>query len=450
MKEGTGKERKQRQSLSRRSFLGTAAAGAAAFTVVPRSVLGGSGTTPPSEKLNIAGVGIGGMGKNNVNAVSSQNIVALCDVDEKYASKVFKKYPKAKVWTDYRKMLDKQKEIDAVICATPDHSHAKITMDAMKRGKHVYTQKPLTHSVWEARQLAEAQKKYNVTTQMGNQGNSGEGVRLVCEWIWSGAIGDVRRAYSWTNRPIWPQGQEKLPKGKSAPDHIAWDLWCGPAPNHGYNSAYHPFSWRGWWDYGCGALGDMGCHIMDPPYWALKLGNPDSVEGSTTGTSDVAAPNASIIHYHFPARDGMPPCEFTWYDGGLKPPRPPELPDDQKLPSNGTRFMGEKGTLICGTYGGGPHLIPASKMADFDRPEKSIPRVNSSHEMAWVNAAKKGEQPSSNFSYSGPLTEVVVLGNLACRMPGKLHHWDADNMRIKGDAKATGLLRDEYRDGWSL
>ena len=275
---GRKKTAKQREArTSRRDFMGGAAA-AMAFTIVPRHALGGRGNRPPSKKLNIAGVGVGGMGSNNVQGCKDENIVALCDVDYSYARPVFKNYPGAKVYSDFRRMLDKQKDIDAVIVATPDHSHAVIAMAAMERGKHIYVQKPMTRTVYEARMLTEAARKYKVATQMGNQGHSGAGVRLICEWIWDGAIGHVREVHAWTNRPIWPQDIDRPKQTPRVPSKLDWDLWLGPAPVRPYHPAYLPRLWRGWWDFGCGALGDMACHVIDPVFSALKLGYPSSVE----------------------------------------------------------------------------------------------------------------------------------------------------------------------------
>jgi len=265
--------------VSRRDFMSKAAA-LAAVTVVPRHVLGGANNTPPSEKLNIAGVGVGGMGQNNIRACGSENIVALCDVDFKYTAGVFKKYPKARQWKDYRKMLDEQKDIDAVVVATPDHTHAVVAMAAMKRGKHVYVQKPLTRSVYEARMLTETARKYKVATQMGNQGHSCDEVRLMCEWIQDGAIGDVHEVHCWTNRPVWPQGIDRPKETPAVPETLDWDLWIGPSPMRPYHPTYLPFNWRAWIDFGAGALGDMGCHVMDAAFWSLKLKYPVSVQAS--------------------------------------------------------------------------------------------------------------------------------------------------------------------------
>jgi predicted dehydrogenase len=457
---------KGRRSMSRRDFLGASAA-AAAFTIVPSYVLGGPNNTPPSEKLNIAGVGIGGMGKNNIEKCSGENIVALCDVDWDYAAPVFEKYPKARKWKDFRKMLDEQKDIDAVVVATPDHAHAVVAMAAMKRGKHVYVQKPLTRMVYEARMLTETAKKYKVATQMGNQGHSGEGTRLVCEWIRSGVIGDVREVHCWTNRPVWPQGIGRPKNSEPVPDTLDWDQWIGPAPFRPYNSAYHPFNWRAWLDFGAGALGDMGCHVMDASFWALKLKYPVSVEA--THSYDVqemwkrfdnteSYPRSSVVHYQFPAREGMPPVTLHWYDGGLLPESPEDLEPGRSMTrlgtdGSGTLFIGDKGKLVSGCYGESPRLIPEAKMRELKQPPKTLPRVEGGrdgHELNWIRACKGGEPACSNFDYSGPLTETVVMGNLAILNPGKKLLWDGKNMKVTNDDDANKYVNVPYREGWSL
>ena len=452
--------------VDRRGFL-KSAAGAAAFTVVPRYVIGGAGTTPPSEKLNIAGVGIGGMGKNNIRKCSGENIVALCDVDDKYAGPVFKDYPKAKKYLDFRDMLDKQKDIDAVIVATPDHTHAVVALAAMELGKHVYVQKPITHSVYEARILTEAARKYNVMTQMGNQGHSGDGARMICEWIWDGAIGPVREVHAWTNRPVWPQGIEvdRPKETPPVPETLDWDRWLGPAPYRPYHPCYLPDKWRAWWDFGTGSLGDLGCHILDPAFWALKLKYPVEVEGCVstywhafwqkTEPKNETYPRSSIVRYKFPAREGMPEVKLAWYDGGMMPPRPEELEEGRQMGDDdgGLLFVGDKGSLMCGCYGRGPRLIPETKMKAYDRPKPSIDRIpdgSDGHEKDWVRACKDGKPASSNFDYSGPLSEMVLMGNLAVRFPNKRLLWDGANMKVTNNDDANAYVRREYREGWSL
>jgi len=460
-KSGDSKRIERSSRLSRREFIG-AAATAAAFTVVPRHVLGGQGHTPPSGKLNIAGVGVGGMGQNNVAACADENIVALCDVDSKYAAEVFKKYPDARKWTDYRKMLDEQKGIDAVIVATPDHLHAVVAMAAMQRGKNVYVQKPLTRTVWEARMLTEAARKYKVQTQMGNQGHSSEEVRLVCEWIQDGAIGDVRDVHCWTNRPVWPQGIDRPKETPPVPEGLGWDLWVGPSPMRPYHPAYLPFNWRAWIDFGAGALGDMGCHVMDAAFSALKLKYPVSVQAShswevkqmwTRFDNKETYPSAEVVHYQFPARGKMPPVKLHWYDGGILPARPDDLEPGRRMPESGTVFVGDKGKLICDTYSENPRIFPESKMKAYKRPAKTLRRVQGGvqgHEKDWINACKGGPAASSNFDYSGPFTETVVMGNLAVLNPDKVLEWDGENMRMTNDEAANAFVHPPYREGWSL
>jgi predicted dehydrogenase len=441
----------QDKEISRRDFMGSAAAAVAAFTIVPRHVLGGTGNKPPSEKLNIAGVGSGGMGASNINACSDigENIVALCDVDDDRAKDTFNRYPKARKWKDFRKMLDEQKDIDAVIVATPDHTHAVAAMYAMRRGKHVYVQKPMTHTVYEARMLTEAARKYKVATQMGNQGHSGDGVRLICEWIWDGAIGPVREVNAWTNRPIWPQGIDRPSDTPPVPPTLDWDLWVGPSPMRPYNPCYLPFAWRGWWDFGCGALGDMACHLLDPVFSALKLKYPLSVEACATKVNNETFPLASIVHYEFPARGDMPPVKLNWFDGGMKPPRPEELEPGRQMTS--VVFIGDKGKLMCGEYGDNPRLIPEKKMKEYKRPPQTLPRIEGGHhEKNWIRACKGGEPACSNFDYSGPFTEAVVMGNLVLRRLDHKLLWDGANMKVTNDDEANKFVKQPCREGWSL
>jgi len=450
MKDQKKTTEQQNRKMSRRDFIGGAAA-VAAFTIVPRHVLGGPRQVPPSEKLNIAAIGSGGMGGGNTNACSGENIVALCDVDDNRAAGTFRKFPRAKKYRDFRKMLEKEdRNIDAVIVATPDHTHAVAAMAAMRRRKHVYVQKPLTRTVSEARTLTEAARKYKVATQMGNQGHSGDGVRLICEWIWDGAIGPVREVNAWTNRPIWPQGIDRPKDKHDVPPTLDWDLWLGPAPNRPYNKCYCPFNWRGWWDFGCGALGDMACHLLDPVFSALKLGYPTSVQACATKVNKETFPLASIVRYEFPARGDMPPVKLNWYDGGMKPPRPDELEPGLRMTS--VTFIGDKGKLMCGEYGGSPRLIPDSKMQEYKQhlPPKTIPRVKGSHEQNWIDACKGGKAACSNFDYSGPFTEAVVMGNLAMRRLGKKLLWDGKNMKVTNDDEANRYVDEPRRKGWSL
>ncbi|MBN2138376.1 MAG: Gfo/Idh/MocA family oxidoreductase [Sedimentisphaerales bacterium] len=446
----------KKQSISRRDFI-SAAGAVAAFTVVPRSVLGGAGNTAASEKINIAGVGIGGQGGSDLRALESQNIVALCDVDQRHASGTFRRYPNAKKYTDFRVMLDKEgKNIDGVVIATPDHLHAPVSMAAIKRGKHVYCEKPLTHSVYEARKIAEAARKYKVATQMGNQGQASEQTRLMCEYVWDGAIGPVREVHVWTDRPLrglsdvyWPQGIGRPKDKPPVPDTLDWDLWLGPAAERPYHPAYLPFVWRGWWDFGTGALGDIGCHALDPIFRALKLGAPTSVEAVSTLVNKETFPVASTVHYEFPARGDMPPVKVIWYDGGLRPPRPEELEPGRQVGDNGKLFVGDKGKML------GERIIPESKMKEYKQPEKSIPR-SPGHYIEWVEACKGGKPAGSNFDHAGPLAEAVLLGNVALRpelreqMNRTKLLWDPEKFEITNVPEANQFLHHEYRKGWEL
>ena len=461
--------------LSRRTFVGSVAA-AAGFMIVPRHVLGGPGFQAPSDKLNIATVGyVHGMGTSNAKACIKDNMVALCDVDDSDAaakeairSKILQVFPNAARYKDYRVMLEKQKGIDAVIVATPDHAHAVIAMAAMQLGKHVYVQKPLTRTISEARTLTEAARRYKVVSQMGNQGRSGEGVRLIEEWIEDGAIGKVHEVHCWTNRPIWPQGMPRPTETPAVPDGLDWNLWIGPAPMRPYHPAYHPFSWRSWFDFGCGALGDMACHVMDAAFSVLKLGYPTSVttylayqvvtvRNENGGTSNErlqykdSYPPATVVHYTFPKRSKKyPEVKLHWYDGGLLPERPEELEPDRRLPESGTIFVGEKGKLICETYSESPRLIPEKRMQEYERPKKTVPRVIGTHEQNWIDAIKGKAKATSPFDYSGPFTETVLLGNLGVWFPGKKLMWDGPNMKVTNLPEANDLVQHHYREGWSL
>jgi predicted dehydrogenase len=446
-----------RPDISRRRLLGATAA-TAAFTIVPRHVLGGARQTAPSAKLNIAGIGVGGMGKSNLSELETENIVALCDVDQAYAAGTFKKYPQAKVYSDYREMLDKEKSIDAVMIATPDHTHAVISMEAMRRGKHVYCQKPLTHDIYEARMLAKAARETGVTTQMGIQGHSGEGGRLICEWIADGAIGEVHEVDAWCNLSYYPFGHaywsskwSRRPQDTPpVPVTLNWDLWLGPAPQRPYHPAYHPAVWRCWWDFGCGMMGDRGAHTLDPVVWALKLGHPTSIEATSLDLNPDIHPIASVVTYQFPARGDLPPVKLTWYEG-TRAPRPLELEDGRRLGhvEGGALFKGTKGKLVGGVYGEDPRLIPESRMKEYKLPPRTIPRVEGSHEQDWVRACKAGKQAGADFEYSGLLTEICLLGNIAKRVDSRIE-WDGPNMKVTNLPEANKYVRTTYRDGWTL
>jgi predicted dehydrogenase len=433
----------QKRGISRRDFMA-----AAAFTVLPSYVLGRNGNAAPSNKLNIAGVGVGGVGRAYIQSVSSENIVALCDVDEKYAANTYKLYPKAKIYRDFRKMLETDKSIDAVVIGTPDHVHAVVASTAIKMGKHVYCAKPLTKTIYEARMLVKTAREAKVSTQMSVQSDASEADRILCEWIWDGAIGPVHEVHVWSNRPIWPQGIERPKDTPPVPEGLDWDKWMGPAPYRPYHPAYVPFKWRGWWDFGTGALGDMGCHTLDHICKALKLGPPASVHANSTKLFPETAPSASMVHYDFPAREDMPAVKLTWYDGGLKPRRPDGLADSQKLDAEGLIFVGEQGSMLCGFTGENPILIPETRMKEYKRPPRTLPR-SIGHYKEWIEACKGGEPAGCNFDIGGPLTEIVLLGNIAIRTGEKLN-WDSENMKITNVPDANDYLHYKYREGWTL
>jgi len=452
------KDSKDRKSnISRRDFATLAATAISGITLVPRHVLGGRGFVPPSDKLNIAGIGAGGRAVDDLEGVSSQNIIALADVDDRQAAGSYKKYPQAKRYKDFRKMIETEKGIDAVVIAIPDHTHAVAAMTAIKAGKHVYCEKPLTRTIHEARALAEAARKAKVATQMGNQGMAFEGNRLIKEWIWDGAIGPVRQVHVWSDRPthegklFWAQGIEPPTDTPPVPPELDWDLWLGPARGRPYNPAYVPFVWRGWWDFGSGGLGDMGVHNLAPVFTALKLTTPISVHSSSTLVYKESLPLASMVHYEFGPRGDMPAVTVHWYDGGLLPARPPELEDDRELPKeDGTIFVGDKGKMLVLGWGGEtPRLIPEKRMREYKRPPKTLPR-SIGHYNEWIKACKEGTPTESNFDFAAPLTEALLLGTISVRLGGVKLLWDSAAMQVTNVKEANNYLHYEYRKGWSL
>jgi predicted dehydrogenase len=436
--------------LTRRRFLATTIAASMGAGSV--SLAGAPRRLSPNEKLNIGIIGAGGKGTENINGASSENIVAVCDVDENRAAESFKKLPTARRYKDFRKMLEMEKTLDAVMVSTPDHIHAAAAVMAMKLGRHVYCEKPLTHAIYEARVMRETAAQQKVATQMGNQGHSYDSTRRVVEIVQAGAIGAVREVHVWTDRPIWPQGIERPKETPEVPASVDWDLWLGPAPKRPYHSAYLPFNWRGWWDFGTGALGDMGCHNMDTAYWALKLGVPTAVEAESEGGNSETFPKWSIIKYEFPARGPLPPVKFTWYDGGKQPAQElfegAILPKNE-TPKNGTIMIGDKGKIVMRDWNANNfQLLPQEKFLDFKGPAQTIPRAES-HYKEWIAACKGGPAAMSNFEYASGLTETALLGNLAVRC-GKRIEWDAKAMKAKGCPEADALIKPTYRAGWSL
>lgn len=494
---------KKENTLTRRDFVGKTLAASAAFTIVPSYAVSGLGHVAPSDKLNIAGVGVGGMGLANLKHLESQNIVGLCDVDWKYAKGAFDRYPNAKKYWDWRKMLDEMgDEIDGVVIATADHAHAVIAANAITMGKHVYLQKPLTHSVYESRLLTKLADKYKVATQMGNQGASGAGVAETCEILWSGAIGDVTKVESFTDRPIWPQGLNTPEKGDWVPDTLNWDLFTGPAKMRPFSEVYHPWNWRGWWDYGTGALGDMACHILHPVFEGLKLGYPTKVQASSSLLLNDSAPVSQAVKLTFPSRGKvgkmkLKEVDVSWYDGGIKPMLPGNWPSGKNpnKSGGGTFFYGTKDILHAGCYGVEPELLSGRKIS-VPKTERRVEDElglqwnKGAHEMDWVRACKESAENrkpcTSDFSEAGPFNEMVVMGVLAVRLQAlnKTLKWDGENMKftnigpneeiktvikdgfkihdghptfnkdwtdpMNAMAYAEELVKHTYREGWSL
>lgn len=443
---------------TRRDFLRTASSAGVAFTILQA---GSAKTYAANETLNIASIGAGGRAAGDINELASQNIVALADVDWNRAAGTFKKFPKAAQYKDYRKMLDEVgNKIDAVIVGTPDHHHFHASMAAIKMGKAVYCEKPLTHSVWEARELTRAAREAGVATQMGNQAQANEQTRIVQEFVMDGAIGPVREAHIWTDRPAkglfaeyWAQGIDKPAQSQPVPSTLDWDLWLGPAPAREYNSAYAPFSWRGWWDFGTGALGDIACHFFDPVFRALKLGAPESVEASSSRVNAETYPVASMITYHFPQRGDMAPVKLTWYDGGLRPPRHPALKEGDVMGTNGILLVGDDGVLHSDWVKW--RLFPEEKAQEYGAPPQKLKR-SPGHHQEFIDACKGGEKAGSNFDWAGPMTEAVLLGNVALRsqlredLTKKKLLWDSEKMEFTNHPAANEFLRREYRMGWEV
>jgi hypothetical protein len=449
--------------MKRRSFLKTAAATALSIQIVPRHVLGGDGNVPPSERLNIASIGVGGMGKSDTESLSDGpiNMVGVCDVHEGNLGRAAERFPSAKTFNDFRKLLDTlDKQIDAVSVSTPDHMHAPITMSAIRRGKHVYCQKPMTHSLYEARQIPAAARKAKVVTQMGIQIHSTIEYRMATMLIQAGAIGKIKEVHSWSNRPSWPQGSSRPTGSDPVPKDLHWDLWLGVARERPYvDGTYAPFKWRGFLDFGCGALGDMGCHIIDPPFTALALSSPISVTADGPGCTAEMFPTWETIRYEFPGTKytADKTVMLTWYDGkrsadASKEPQanlPAEslvpLGKDQHLPDNGSIFIGEDGCILL-PHVGGPQLLPREKFLTYSRPKLK----GHSHYVQWVNACLGKDKASAAFDFSGPLTETVLLGVLAARFPGKRLEWDAANLRVSNLPEANEHVRVAYRKGWEV
>jgi predicted dehydrogenase len=479
-------------NVTRRQFLKTATVASASSLAVPyimRSEESGAPAQSPNNKLNVACIGVGGRATAGaVNGMKSENFVAFCDVDDERAKDTYEKYPDVPRYRDFRKLLDKHAhEIDVVTVTTPDHMHFPIAMSALQLGKHVFCEKPLTHTIWEARQIAKMAAEKKVMTQMGNQGHASEGIRLLKEWIDAGVLGDVREVHSWTDRPtgVWPQGSvPRIAKGKlagswfvNAPDHskfvpvvpptLDWDIWQGISKTRPFDPMYLPFNWRGFWDYGTGALGDMGCHLLDGAHWALQLDAPTHIEATSGYASEISGPSSSMVTFQFPARGKFAPCILKWYDGGLIPPPPPEWTSARPLPDNGTLFVGTKATVFATLYYESVRIIPETKMQEIapSLPPKTIPRIEmppppaggnqnraaipGRHFVEFIRACKGGPAAGSNFSVASRLTELCLLSNVAVRARRPVE-WDAAAMKVTNIPEANQYLTKEYRPGFGV
>jgi len=440
--------------MNRRKFLKGAAAAGLAVHILPRHVLGGEGQTAPSDKLNIAGVGVGGQGGGDLGdgAIASQNIVGLCDVDSNRAAGSVKRFPKAEFFKDYRVMLEKCKGIEAVVIGTPDHMHAPVALACLRAGKHVYVEKPLCHTIEEARLLTKVAKETGLVTQMGNQGHGGEGLRATREWIQAGVIGTIKEAHCWSDRPgrFWTQAVQRPADTPPVPATLDWNLWLGAAPERPYHPKYCPREWRGWFDFGNGAMGDMAVHNMDPAFYALDLDTPLATEAQTSEPFPESYPAWEIITYEFAAKGARPAFKLVWYDGGKMPVRPEEFDEGFKLGDNGIYFRGEKGVIFCEGWAGMPRLFPRSLRKDFQPPPKTIPR-SPGHRVEWVKAckARKPDDAKAGFAYSGPYVESLLIGNLASRFRKRIE-WDAANMKASNAPEADPLIRKKYRPGFGI
>ena len=455
------------ETISRREFAPRAAAALAGIMLLPRHVLGGRGYTSPSDKLNIAGVGVGGMGGAYLKNLESQNIVALCDVDSEKAAKTFHRYPNAKTYRDFRVMLDQEKGIDAVVIGTPDHTHAVVAMAAFQLRKPVYCAKPMARTIYETRKLVTAARDAKVATQMSVQSCASEEACATAEWVRAGAVGEVREVEVWTDRPLWPQGLTRPSETPPAPSTFDWDLWLGPAPQRPYHPVYHPSRWRGWHDFGTGPLGDMGCHTFHVIWQALRLEPATGVQAcwnltklpaygedadpvgtySKTAKFPETYPMASIVTWNFAARGKLPPVRVRWYDGGLQPPHPEGWPQAKKFPGNGILFYGKKGVLFS-EFSGGPMIVTRDKNKPYTPPPKTLPR-SIGHYQEFINAAKGGKPANCNFDYGGQLAEIVLLGTIAQRI-GKVLEWDTANGRFTNSDAANQLIQPSFRTGWSV
>ncbi len=465
--------------MQRRQLLKGAAASMAMFHIVPRHVLGGPNHVAPSEKINLAIVGAGGRGRQVLREMMGESdvrVVAVADpaksfsLENFYYKDVGGREPtrdlveqhykpqdssfKCATFENFEQLLDEQKDLDAILCGTPDHLHAYVSAKSLRAGKHVYCEKPLTHNIWEARTIAAIAKQSGLATQMGNQGHSADGMRETCEWIWSGAIGQVREVHAWVSGTRWNPGltgQPTTPGQQSdaaVPEGLNWDLWQGPRDPRPFDATYFPVAWRDFWDFGNSNIGDFACHDLDAACWALDLKHPTLVDFSGAGAGPGIGPYGCLGHYHFPANDKRPAVQLTWYDGGLKPSKPEGWPADQPLPGRGVLFIGDAGVLFCGGAGGAPKLVPETRMADFKKPDPSLTRV-ASHHRNWLDACKGGPAAGSHFEYGAQLTELALLGSLSLRT-GQPIRWDGSTMKATGLPAADAIIKEGYRSGWEI
>ncbi len=465
--------------MQRRQLLKGAAASLAMFHIVPRHVLGGPNHVAPSEKINLAIVGAGGRGRQVLREMMGEadvRVVAVADPAKSFSLENFyykdvggreptrdlveKHYQpqdssfKCATFENFEQMLDEQKDLDAILCGTPDHLHAYVSAKSLRAGKHVYCEKPLTHNIWEARTIAAIAKRTGLATQMGNQGHSADGMRETCEWIWSGAIGNVREVHAWVSGARWNPGLTSQPttpgeqSDAAPPEGLNWDLWQGPREPRPFDAAYFPVAWRDFWDFGNSNIGDFACHDLDAACWALDLKHPTLVDFSGAGVGPGIGPHGCLGHYHFPANDKRPAVQVTWYDGGLKPDIPEGWPADQALPGRGVLFIGDAGVLFCGGAGGAPKLVPETRMADFKKPAPSLTRV-ASHHRNWLDACKGGPTAGSHFEYGAQLTELALLGSLSLRT-GQPIRWDGPAMKATGLPAADAIIKEGYRSGWEI
>ncbi len=447
----------QPTTITRRSFLARTTTTFTTLSFVPGSVLGLGGAESPNNKLNIAAIGLYNQGGSDLQGMKSENIVALCDVDARAIDKHAKSFPAARHYQDFRKMFDEMdKDIDAVLIATPDHWHAALAMRAMKMGKHVYCEKPLAHSIYEVRALMKAARETKVTTQLGNQGHSFDTIRVFREWVEDGAIGTVREVHAMC-RSVYSRVDllEAVKGGQPVPESLLWDLWVGPAQFRPYHSAYHPGKWRSWTNFGTGVIGDWTCHVVDPVFWTLDLGAPTTVEALEPGDYDPAKqgetfPAGNVIRYGFPAKGNRPAVSLTWYDGPAKPARPAEFEPDDKLPDIGALVVGDKAKIMYGSHGAGaPQIIPEADPQKYQRRPQRYPR-SPGHQKEWIDACKARKPAGSDFSYGGPLTEVALLGVIAMRFKGQKLQWDGSAMKFTNCSEANAYLKPTFREGWSL